>query len=96
MSCVPCSLAVTVAAANCTPCSCDKKLLKLVWQEKTSWEEGLRKTGGLYLANASRDYRCVGCIAAAIVSLLLRPPLLASDQLQAFVHERLVGSLAQP
>ena len=25
-------------------CSCDKKLLELGWQEKTPWEEGLKKT----------------------------------------------------
>ncbi len=40
------------------PGSCDKKLLQLGWQEKTSWEEGLRKTVDWYLNHATRDYWC--------------------------------------
>ena len=53
----------------CPPsCSCDKKLLKLGWQEKTSWEEGLRKTVDWYLQNAKRDYWCA---PAALRSLLV-------------------------
>ena len=35
---------------------CDKKLAKLGWTEKTSWEEGLRKTIDWYLANGFASY----------------------------------------
>jgi len=38
------------------PRSCDKKLLELGWQERTPWEEGLKKTVDWYLKHASRDY----------------------------------------
>lgn len=38
------------------PNSCDKKLLELGWQEKTTWEEGLKKTIDWYLNYATREY----------------------------------------
>lgn len=38
------------------PCSCDKKLLELGWQENTTWEEGLKKTIDWYLKHATREY----------------------------------------
>lgn len=44
------------------PRSCDKKLLQLGWQEKTNWEDGLRKTVDWYLKNATRDYWCAAAV----------------------------------
>ena len=53
-----------ILSLPCSPRSCDKKLLKLGWQEKTSWEEGLRKTVDWYLQNANREYWCAAAAGA--------------------------------
>ena len=39
-----CAARLTPLVWRCCCCSCDKKLLELGWQEKTPWEEGLKKT----------------------------------------------------
>jgi len=51
-----------ILSRPCSPRSCDKKLLKLGWQEKTSWEEGLRKTVDWYLQHAKREYWCASAV----------------------------------
>jgi UDP-glucose 4,6-dehydratase len=48
------------------PPSCDKKLLELGWQERTPWEEGLRKTIDWYLTHANRDYWMHGDMELAL------------------------------
>lgn len=74
----------------CPPsCSCDKKLLKLGWQEKTSWEEGLRKTVDWYLQNAKRDYWCAPAASwySRIASLFqLAHGLMGTTDLRCCAH----------
>lgn len=66
--------------------SCDKKLLQLGWQEKTNWEDGLRKTVDWYLKNATRDYWC----AAAV---LISPDALSSCNVTGCLSAWLLQSL---
>ncbi|PRW61216.1 GDP-L-fucose synthase 2 [Chlorella sorokiniana] len=61
---------------------CDKKLLKLGWQEKTTWEEGLRKTVDWYLQNAKREYWSHGDMEQALAAHpTLQQPVFGSANL---------------
>jgi UDP-glucose 4,6-dehydratase len=46
---------------------CDKKLASLGWQEKVTWEEGLKKTINWYLENGFGS-RWVGDVDAALAA----------------------------
>ena len=45
---------------------CDRKLAELGWREKTSWEEGLRRTVDWYVVNAAPGYWDNGSMEAAL------------------------------
>ena len=45
---------------------CDNKLMALGWKEKTTWEEGLKKTIDWYLKNGFGEYWDNGNVEAAL------------------------------
>ena len=85
-----------------TACSCDKKLLQLGWQEKTKWEDGLRKTVDWCLNHASRDYWCAPAAAvqpgALVLALaaLIRVPHAAPWAMRAWLAAGCHGTGAPP